>query len=79
MQQLVIKLSPEATRDYLNIARGTAKSEQRHDRDTTGVQLDINMALISGLCFADIGVNGQRIGKDSDSDDLQVELIELDA
>ena len=69
MQQLVIKLSPEATRDYLNIAQ----ANNQH------AKLDINMALISGLCFADIGVNGQRISNDTEGDDLQVELIELDA
>lgn len=68
MQQLVIKLSPEATADYLKIAHGQAHNN---------TQLDINLAMVAGLCFADIGVNGQRINAESDSDDLEVQLVSL--
>ncbi|WP_223788766.1 hypothetical protein [Marinicella meishanensis] len=70
MQQLVIKLSPEATADYLKIANG---AHQPH----SNTQLAINLAMVSGLCFADIGVNGQRIQADTDHDDLEVQLVSL--
>ena len=77
MQQLVIKLSPQATEQYLKIATDKTKSEMKHDMCASGIQLDINMALMAGLCFADIDVNGQSITTESDAEDLEVELVEL--
>ncbi len=76
MQQLVIKLSPEATQDYLKIAQSNQTGAQQ-DMAASDIQLDINMAMVAGLCFADIGVNGESINSASDSDDLEVQLIDL--
>lgn len=77
MQQLVIKLSPEATQQYLKIASSKTKTAINNNIEASGIQLDINMALMAGLTFADIGVNGQSITSESDVEDLQVELVEL--
>ncbi len=71
MQQLVIKLSPQATEQYLKIAAPESQST------TSEVQIDINMALMAGLCFTDIGVNGQSISTATDDEDLQLELVEV--
>lgn len=75
MQQLVIKLSPQATAQYLKIA--SDKTELEKGKDVTGVQLGINMSMISGLNFADIDVNGKSITSPSDDEDLELELIEI--
>ena len=77
MQQLVIKLSPQATEQYLKIAAHRTQSEMQLDMDASGVQLDINLSLMSGLHFADIGVNGQSITSATDDEDLEVELVEI--
>ena len=77
MQQLVIKLSPEATENYLKIAANKTKAAVDCDMNTSGVQLDINMSLMSGLCFADIDVNGQSIKSASDEEDLELELVQV--
>ena len=74
MQQLVIKLSPQATEQYLKIA--SDKNIQCNSRESD-IQLDINMAMMAGLCFTDIDVNGQSITSQSDVEDLELELIEL--
>ncbi len=71
MQQLVIKLSPQATEQYLKMAAPSSQS-------TAGeVQLDINMAMMAGLCFTDIGVNGQSITTATDEEDLELQLVEV--
>ncbi len=77
MQQLVIKLSPEATENYLKMTGYRPQATMDLDQSVSGVQLDINMSLMSGLCFADIDVNGQSIKTSSDEEDLQLELIEV--
>lgn len=77
MQQLVIKLSPQATEQYLKIATHRTQAEMERDMEASGVQLDINLSLISGLHFADIDVNGQSITSATDDEDLEVELIEI--
>ncbi|MGJ8663993.1 MAG: hypothetical protein ACSHWU_10090 [Marinicella sp.] len=77
MQQLVIKLSPQATAQYLKIAGDETSNEFKKDQTPSGIQLDINMALMAGLCFADIDVNGQSITSKSDDEDLELELVEL--
>ncbi len=74
MQQLVIKLSPQATEQYLKIA--SDKNDQC-DISESDIQLDINMAMMAGLCFTDIDVNGQSITSQSDVEDLELELVEL--
>ncbi len=76
MQQLVIKLSPEVTQDYLKIAQDR-KDGAKQDMAASDIQLDINMAMVAGLCFADIGVNGERIQSSSDTEDLEVQLIDI--
>ncbi|MCX7554703.1 hypothetical protein OS175_12505 [Marinicella sp. S1101] len=77
MQQLVIKLSPQATAQYLAIAASKTQQEIHHDMEASGVQLGINMSMIAGLNFADIDVNGQSITSATDDEDLELELIEL--
>ena len=77
MQQLVIKLSPEATADYLKIAHHRTHAETTNDMDAAGVDLDIKLSMIAGLNFADIGVNGHKIKPNSESEDLEVELLEI--
>ncbi len=81
MQQLVIKLSPEATAQYLAIASSKNQSDFENDRsikkDSAGVQLGINMSMIAGLNFTDIDVNGQSITSSTDDEDLELELIEI--
>lgn len=77
MQQLVIKLSPAATAQYLAIASAKTQKEMENDMEASGVQLGINMSMISGLHFTDIDVNGQAISTQTDDEDLQLELIEL--
>ncbi len=77
MQQLVIKLSPQATEQYLKIATKKTKAEMENDMCASGTQLDINLSLMSGLCFADIGVNGQSITSETDDEDLEFELVEI--
>ena len=73
MQQLVIKLSPQATEQYLKIASDNTSN----NTSESDVQLDINMAMMAGLCFTDIDVNGQSITSQSDDEDLQLELVEM--
>ncbi|GEM_PF-3315124 len=77
MQQLVIKLSPEATADYLKIARHRTHAETTNDMDASGVDLDIKLSMVAGLSFADIGVNGQKIKPNTETEDLEVELLEI--
>lgn len=77
MQQLVIKLSPEATAQYLAIASAKTQSEMENDMEASGVQLGINMSMIAGLNFTDIDVNGHVITTPNDDEDLQLELVEI--
>jgi len=77
MQQLVIKLSPQATAQYLKIATQRTKNEMEYDMDASGVQLDINLSMMSGLYFADIDVNGKSITSETDDEDLEFELVEV--
>ncbi|MCX7554706.1 hypothetical protein OS175_12520 [Marinicella sp. S1101] len=77
MQQLVIKLSPQATAQYLAIAASKTQKEMHHDMEASGVQLGINMSMIAGLNFTDIDINGQSITSVTDDEDLELELIEL--
>ena len=74
MQQLVIKLSPQATEQYLKIATGQKSQLNSTESD---IHLDINMAMMAGLCFTDIDVNGQSITSQSDTEDLELELIDM--
>ncbi len=77
MQQLVIKLSPEVTQGYLRMAQDHKDSAEKHEKGVSNFQLDINMAMVAGLCFADIDVNGKNINSDSDTEDLEVQLIDF--
>jgi hypothetical protein len=79
MQQLVIKLSPQATAQYLKIATAGTKAEldMENAMNLAGVQLGINMSMISGLNFTDIDVNGKSITSETDEEDLELELIEI--
>ncbi len=77
MQQLIIKLSPEATADYLAISKKKTAAEMSQDIEASGVNLDIKLSMLAGLHFADIDVNGQRIKPNSESDDLEIELLEI--
>ncbi len=74
MQQLVIKLSPQATEQYLKIA---SDKNAKCNTSESDIQLDINMAMMAGLCFTDIDVNGQSITSHSDTEDLELELVEI--
>jgi len=49
----------------------------KHNTKEPDVQLDINMAMMAGLCFTDIGVNGQSIISQSDTEDLELELVDV--
>lgn len=77
MQQLVITLSPQATQQYLKIASDKTQAEMNNDMEASGINLDINLAMMAGLTFADIGVDGTSITSPSDDEDLEVELIEV--
>lgn len=81
MQQLVIKLSPAATQQYLKIATakntGETQAEMNNNIEASSIHLDINLAMMAGLTFADIGVDGQSITSESDDEDLEIELIEI--
>lgn len=77
MQQLVITLSPQATAQYLKIATKKTKAEMELDMDASGVQLDINLSMMSGLYFADIDVNGKSITSDTGDEDLEFALVEV--
>jgi len=77
MKQLIIKLSPQATAQYLKIATERTKNEMEHDMDASSIQLDISLSLMSGLHFADIDVNGKSITSETDDEDLEFELVEV--
>lgn len=78
MQQLIIKLSPEATADYLAIAsQQNASREMPQRTGSSGIDIDIKLSMLAGLHFADIDVNGQRIKPSSESEDLEIELLEI--
>ncbi len=79
MQQLIIKLSPQATEQYLKIAaqNNSIETEANPNQDTSDIQLDINLSMMSGLCFTDIDVNGQNITSETDTEDLELELVEM--
>ena len=77
MQQLIIKLSPQATENYLKIASMKTQAEMEHNIEASGIQLDINVSMLAGLHFADIDVNGQSIKSANDDEDLEFELVEV--
>lgn len=77
MQQLVIKLSPEATADYLAIAQASHAHSANKANNKSNVNLDIKLSVLGGLSFADIDVNGHKIKPNTDTEDLEVELLEI--
>ena len=75
MQQLVIKLSPEATAKYLRQVYRKNIAEMENDMEASGHSLDIRLDLIPGITLADININGKTITQPSDDNAVEVELI----
>ena len=75
MQQLIIKLSPEATAKYLKHVYHKNKAEMDNDIECSGHALDISLTLIPGITMANISINGQVITEVDDENATELELI----
>ncbi|GAA4823252.1 hypothetical protein GCM10011365_24020 [Marinicella pacifica] len=62
MQQLTIKLSPDVTKQYLEIVESKTQAEQENSMEASGVTLDIKLSLMPGLeMLDDILIDGQSL------------------
>jgi len=73
MIQLIIKLSPKLTKQYLAAVKVKADAEASQDMEASGVSLDLKFSLLPGLDLLNqISVDGKEL--DFKSDDVTVDI-----